>query len=391
MNKSFLVGYYGMLNTGDDALLNATAWGAKRFLNAEGFHLNAPRPVTLSSNETLPDCLVEKQLFPAQNRLRQYKAAIDSNRVIFGGGSVLHNARDINLKRHLMRLSSGRHHLALGVGLGPFVDSKAEKACRSFLQECQFVGVRDAQSYDIAQSIAPEANVELTFDLAPQLLAMPGAGLLDVERRGIAVCLCPRERLSGDLEAESERLKLLASALDTIHLFTQEKIYFVDFNGHPALGDKQVHQELASILSPETAHAFIEYNANPLLVLQRMASFKSVISMRLHAAVFGFLTNTPVVSLNYHRKCNAWGEQIGMPEEYLFDASEFDPRVLANQVCLGISEGFKRSEMSVEKALELSMTNWSMCYDYINESNGSKPTPKGGNQHEKILDCYSAI
>lgn len=392
MSKTFLVGYYGMLNTGDDALLNATAWGAKRFMKADNLHINSPRPLKLYTGQARGRVLVEKQSFPAQNRLLQYKTAVDSDRVIFGGGSVLHNARDINIKRHLMKLSGGRGHLALGVGIGPFLNVRAEKACKAFLEECQFVGVRDKQSYEIAKSIAPSANVDLTFDLAPQLLQLPGAKLMHVEREGVAVCLCPRERLVGNLKAETARLKLLASALDKIYTRTQQKIYFVDFNGHAELGDKQTHHELASMLSPATHYQFVEYNADPLQVLQRMSIFKTIISMRLHAAVFGFLTNTPVISLNYHRKCNAWCEQVGIPQEYLFDAGEFDPSILAEEVCLGITSGFKGCEMTTERALELSMTNWSKSYGYQHAQNEQNSNSTEGRQNEKqILDCYSTL
>ena len=35
MVDAYLCGYYGMENSGDDALLYATAWGARNFLGAK--------------------------------------------------------------------------------------------------------------------------------------------------------------------------------------------------------------------------------------------------------------------------------------------------------------------------------------------------------------------
>ena len=368
MKKSLLVGYYGMQNTGDDALMNATAWGAKRFLGSDKLSVTSPQSLKLYNGESLPGTLTIPQNFPSQNRLECYHKAIDSNRIIFGGGSVLHNARDINLKRDLMMLSRGRNHLALGVGIGPFSNTRAEQSCKRFLNACEFVGVRDAASYDIAQSIAPHANVVLTFDMAPQLLNIEGFKVVPVQRKGIAVCLCPKERLLGNLQAEHTRLKYIANALDAQYRLTQEPIVFVSFNGHPELGDHQIHKEVATLLSTKTVFNFVEYDSNPFRVLQRMATFKVAICMRLHAAVFSYLTSTPFISLNYHSKCEQWGNQIGLSKRYGFDSENFDPKVLANEVCKGIADGFESCDLSLNQAINLSMDNWRNCYENTKQS-----------------------
>jgi len=366
-----------MQNTGDDALMNVTAWGAKQYLHADEIRVSSPRQLKLCSGEKTDASLSPTQRFPGENRFKHYLSAIDSNRIIIGGGSVLHNSHDIDLKRDMMALSCGRNHLALGVGIGPFANLRAEKSCARFLAACEFVGVRDRQSYDIAQSIAPNANVALTFDLAPQLLMLDGFNLQALERQGIAVCLCPNERLIGNVEAEEQRLRSLASALDTIYFFTGESINFVDFNGHPSLGDRQVHEELASMLSPSTRFSFVQYDPNPLRVLQRMATFKLAICMRLHASVFGFIAQTPVLSLNYHRKCEQWCRQVGMPDQDIFDAKDFDYRELVNSVCVGMADGFETPQMTVNQAVGLSMKNWRMSYDYTKQ--------------DHVLGCYSSL
>ena len=59
MSTSFLVGYYGMKNTGDDALMNVTAWGAKRFFKSD-FIVNSPVPVQLFNGSKKPPILVGK-------------------------------------------------------------------------------------------------------------------------------------------------------------------------------------------------------------------------------------------------------------------------------------------------------------------------------------------
>ncbi len=358
MNKTYLVGYYGMQNSGDDALLLATALGAREFLGDQQFVVNSPRTLSMHELGTTSATLCEAQRFPAQNRLRQYRCAAGSERIIFGGGSVFHNARDINLKRHLLKLAGAREHLALGVGLGPFVNVRAEQACARFLNECHYVGVRDAESKAIAEAIAPRARVELTFDLAPSLLHLASHTPQTLVRQGIAVCLCPTERLVGDPEKERRRLAVLAHALDLAHVLTGEAIHFIDFNGHTQLGDRQVHYELASLMDTKTPKHFVEYDAHPLRVMQRMAGFKVALCMRLHASVLAFMCNTPVLSLNYHPKCAGWCEQIGMPSAYRVNINDLYPYSLAHLLSEGVQQGFEMPAMPVQQAANLSVNNW---------------------------------
>ncbi len=369
MSSTYLVGYYGMQNSGDDALLLASAWGARQFVGAGKLIVNSPCDLNIRGHGKYPAILRSKQQFPSQNRFRQYRAAVNASRVIFGGGSVFQNARDINIKRHLMMLSKARHHMAVGVGLGPFENVRAERACAHFLNNCAYVGVRDSESKAIADAIAPQANVEQTFDLAPSLLAMPDFSVLDLPRKGIAVCLCPQERLTGNRQAENSRLAALAKSLDLVHSLTGETIYFVDFNGHPELGDRAVHNDVAALMDPSTRKKFTEYDPNPLRLIQQMGTYKVAVCMRLHASVMAFMSNTPVISLNYHPKCDGWCEQIGIPEAYRLNAGHVSAKVITDLLCSGFADGFLQSAMQPVQASQLAMKNWRNSYVYEQSQN----------------------
>ena len=52
ISDAYLVGYYGMKNSGDDALLAATIWGAKNFQNTK--HVKASTPIPLLLRDTDP-------------------------------------------------------------------------------------------------------------------------------------------------------------------------------------------------------------------------------------------------------------------------------------------------------------------------------------------------
>lgn len=374
-SDTYLCGYYGMKNTGDDALLLAASWGAQTHLGAKNFKVSTPERLVANKQVVKPN-LVYPQKFRGQNRLNHYKSAFTSRRVIFGGGSVFHNAQDINLKRDMMRLSGGNNHLALGVGIGPFVDSKAEAACKKFLNECSFIGVRDQRSYSLATSLSPRANIRKTFDLAPSLLASPFYTPHTSPRSGIAICLCPLESLNGDIKKEHHRLAAIAETLHSIYSQTKEPITLLDFNGHSSLGDEKVHRELLRFLPTDIPVQHIQYHSNPVTVLNRMGSFKAVISMRLHASVFAYLAETPFISLNYHPKCSGWCNQVGLPKDLQFSTNELDKEALKENLLNGLSNGFSAPSLKIDVAIEKSLMNWSIPNENISREN---------------IRCYSAL
>lgn len=355
---TYLCGYYGMLNTGDDALLQATAWGAQKYLNAHRFLISSPNKITVDKNKEYQALLVNRQRFKGENRLRHYFSSLRSSRVIFGGGSVLHNSHDINQKRHMIKLSSSKKALALGVGLGPFVNAEAERSCAHFLNECEFVGLRDKHSFEMAKTIAPNANTALTFDLAPQLLKNPRLTLSPTKKKGVCFCLCPSERLKGDKKSEDKRLRAISEAIKKVHEEMGSEITLLDFNGHEKLGDNEVHSELKSHLPESIRVNHVSYNSDPISVMEYLSAFNVVIGMRLHASIMAYLVGTPVISLNYHSKCNGWCDQIGLSEDLQVSSDGVDANHLSAMIVQGMKNGFQAPTLPIETAVQYSLKNW---------------------------------
>lgn len=371
---TYLSGYYGMLNSGDDALMLAAALGAQRYAGAEQLRISAYRKVSLAGIGEFPQRLCEPQNFRGENRLRNYWQSLRSNQVIFGGGSVLHSLQDISIKRQMIKLA-GRG-VAVGVSLGPFENTQAELACQKFLNECQFVGLRDVKSYEMAKSLSHSSSLALTFDLAPQLLLHQEFSNVQVDlpahtRKGICVCLCPSERLKQNPEAEQRRLKALALCLANICQKTGEPLTLLDFNGHTQLGDAQVHAELLAYLPDTLDVSHIAYQDNPIRVMQTLSQFKLVIGMRLHACILAFLVKTPVFSMNYHQKCQGWCDQIGLAKSLQLSLQEpwsaENSQHLIDQILQGLDNEFPMPELTPSQALEKSLLNWRYCDEYSAE------------------------
>ncbi len=358
---ALLVGFYGMQNTGDDMLMAAAAAGAKRVFSAINMAATAPlgsdSPALMGLN-----CIQSRQQhYKGQDRLLKYRAAWRSRHIVIGGGSVLHTRKDIDQKRHYLTLAATNRHIAAGVGIGPFVDRGAEKACAEFLNRCAFTGVRDRDSLEIARSIAPSANVALTFDLAPGLRfeqAFENA-LAPQRENAIGIALCPAERFHGDLAAEARRMRAIAGA---VRRYAQEsgcEVRLIDFNGHSHLGDHQVHTELLAGLEGVPAR-IISYHANPYKAITEISRLQSIIAMRLHAAVFAYLSETPCVALNYHPKCHNWCRDIGHHVNFSCDSGDVDSEWLLARLTDIAAGAYIPASLALSSAAAKANENWSM-------------------------------
>ncbi len=361
-----IVGYYGMQNSGDDALMHATLWGANNLLNYKSNSMGAYQAINNVPAINKQVTLRSDQVFPGQNRLTQYKAAAQSKSIIFGGGSVLHSETDINFKRHMMKLAGNHTSRAVGVSLGPFQSVAAERSCANFLQECSFVGVRDQQSLDIARELAPDANVEKTFDLAPLLLCAKPIQKINKTRSGIALSLCPvavDPFGNTNTETEKKRINEICHLIEKLYVATGESITLLTFNGHSLLGDWKINQSVVARLSNKLPITMKMYNPNPFDVLNDLTNYKVIISMRLHGSILGYLANTPVISINYHSKCKGWCQQIGLNEQYQFDADNLHIDAITQQIEQGFTDNFVSPTLAISSALTNALSNWSITHD----------------------------
>ncbi|QCN97408.1 polysaccharide pyruvyl transferase family protein (plasmid) [Azospirillum argentinense] len=368
MTDTFLAGYYGMRNSGDDALLAVTAWGARHFLRAEKLVASAARlPVLpgLDGVRGLYRCGNEardhSRLVRMERRLCSFIGGLTTRRVIFGGGSVFHTHGDLRDKITLMRCAAARGHVALGVGIGPFRDSRAEKTCAELLKRLSFVGVRDEESLGIARAIAPDANVEKTFDLAPLLgdalaVAPPAPG---APRRGIGIALCKDELESDRDERIVERV---AQAILRLPSWIAYEVVLIDFNGHDSHGDAPLHRRLAERLRNLIPIRHLPYDPNPANVLRAISGLDAIVAMRLHAAVFGFLADTPTTLLSYHPKCDGWARDIGLSSKMVHDCEDLDPAALASSIESAIHGG-ARPTLSRQMARDAALLNWTYAKD----------------------------
>jgi polysaccharide pyruvyl transferase WcaK-like protein len=361
--RVLLYGYYGMKNTGDDALLAVANWGAQNILRADKVSAIASEIPGFENSDKLHSVYNLKTLFKGENRLRFYYHVLRSNSMLFGGGSVFHSTDIIKKQTSLLKLSGNGPHAALGVSVGPFRDPGAEDACALLLKRLKFAGLRDQSSLDIVRRIAPEVEAVKTFDMAALLPRSNGVSVESVgfgtDREGIGIALCNQDRdVSGEAEKSSILKKKMIEVIDRCSPEGVDTINFIDFNGHDYYGEAKLHAAIAASVSSRFKILHTPYCSDPMKVLRRISRLRLLISMRLHANVFGYLAQTPTVMLSYHQKCLSWASEIGMPSAVIFDGYEFDTGELANRIQEILSGHSYTPSLPVVDAERRAMKNW---------------------------------
>jgi polysaccharide pyruvyl transferase WcaK-like protein len=361
MHRAALLGYFGQKNAGDDAFLRIGDWAVRRVCGAT--------IVMASMPDAPPWGGIVPLWFPdAKPGIWRFKDAFESTlcwkarNVVFAGGSNLHSAVMLRRFVQLVRRAGSGPHFAVGIGVGPFRDSAAERLCGELLEMLSFVGCRDTQSYARARAVAPAARVELTADIAPllPLVAAPRAQRPG-GRRGLGIVLCPYERVhGGDAAREQERLDAVAGVVSSAaRRGAVDEIVLVDMNSHPVKGDVVMHDPLEAQLAtlPVTVRR-VRYAEDPIATLDTIAGLRSIVTMRLHGAVFAYCAGTPAVVLAYHEKCYGWAESVGYPQALVVDATPIDRDALAAAVAQVCADDVPVATLPLVEAQRLAWRNW---------------------------------
>lgn len=364
-NNLLISGYYGMKNTGDDALLQASIIGSKRILFPDKILIEAPKAYKNKYEENIVPFLSQKQRFRGENRINRYLSALSSTSVLFGGGSVFHTASDIDIKRHLIKLSGSGLKIAVGVSLGPFNDVRAEKACKHFLNCCDFVGLRDQESYEICKELAPNIHYMKTFDLAASLFSYyPALKKPEIRTRELGINLCPIiKRGVIDHVATHKVVTVVANTINLLPTDQFSTVNLIHFNNHPLEGDHLALTPLRKQISSKYTIREVHYRPNPLHAIKHIKQVQLMLSMRLHSKIFSYLTNTPNINLCYHKKCAQWCNEIMSAKEYNLDCRKMDTEQLNASMEQFNDFLYVRPRLPVNAAIRKSLLNWNTLYE----------------------------
>lgn len=315
-----IVGYYGWQNTGDDAMLYVLLQELHRLYPKAKFLVTSPVPVVV------PPCVTDRTEFVKPTPIAASRAMLKSSVCILGGGTHIHDygnrlATVKNLVRLLAFVSLARllnnkvYFVAIGVSLtGKWGRVLAKAICRL----ATGISVRDRVSYDTMRTLGLRSTVAAGFDLGVMLKSVNTgqSGNDESNDRILGVCITSVfEQYFGD----SRRDLLLADeiARQLKHRLNVEsglRVRLFVFKDGPRDSDLHITELLRRRLKPSERVNLIPYDPDPREMLAQVAQCCAFVGTKYHSCLFAYLSNIPLLIIDYHPKCRAFADEVGLPE-----------------------------------------------------------------------------
>lgn len=320
-------GYYGELNTGDDAFVEVAAWGAEKYWDKTSH-------VFLGKKQYLP--FINNEIrgfplsFPKTYKLQTRLLVSSTNYFIAAGGSTLHSKMHVNNPKIIalnQRKKNDQLKIgAIGISIGPFNTIEDEKDVINYLKNIDFLAVRDQASYDFVSSLSLPYEPVNAFDLAALL-----PEIYRVEKKPsqskykvIGISICPVESLNPLLnyQKEKKRNAQLINLIKNLDRLDNIHFKFLIINGHPRVGDINLTKEIIQQSSPKSFE-LVGYQRETKSMWSQISSCDFIIATRLHAAIFACFSKTPFMLNEYHKKCTDFLNNIEHDDAYRLFNSDY--------------------------------------------------------------------
>ena len=320
-------GYYGQLNTGDDAFVEVAAWGAQKFWDKKQLRF-------LAVKQRLPKIKTAIKGYPFRiPKTYEYQQELllkNSNYLVSAGGSTFQGAVSPKSIKNLSIPLNEKGKLkigAVGVSIGPFKTKKEEKFYSEYLKRMSFLAVRDQRSYDYVQTLDLPYQPINAFDLAallPEIYGIPSK-VQQQKRKTIGVSVCNYERYTkGDIKNEERRNKEIVILLKELDKELDVDFKFFIINGNPNRGDRELTNETIQKVGFRNQVSIQDYNYTTEEVWNQIGLCDFIITTRLHAGIFACFSDTPFMMVEYHKKCTDFLNDVQQPIDYRLNDADFD-------------------------------------------------------------------
>jgi polysaccharide pyruvyl transferase CsaB len=311
MPRIGLLGSYGGLNLGDEAILTSIIDSLRAscpfaeivVFSRDAAHTRLHHPV---------DRVVDARDGPRQ-AVADEIAQLDL--LVLGGGGLLYDSEAcIYLRDVRAAQARGVPTVAYALGAGPLTLAEDCAAVREVVSAMSRVTVRDEESKRVLEDVGVTVPIDVVAD--PALLLTPepfGEDLLRAEgvpagRRLIGMSVREPGRAAPNLDVEAYHALLAAVADFMVHRY-QAYILFVPMERQDV---RHSHAVLAGMVAADQARV-LNGCYRPREILGLMEHLDFVVGMRLHFLIFAGIAGVPYLPLPYAGKVFDFARRTGVP------------------------------------------------------------------------------
>ncbi len=321
--KVGIIGSYGGLNLGDEAILQCIIAQLRRSLPVE---------ITVFSRkakDTLARHRVERAVDVREMSRNEIAPAIKRlDLLILGGGGILFDSEaHVFLREVMLAEEMGVPVMVYAVSAGPLEKEPAQELVRDALNGASAVTVRERKARQLLEQIGVTKEIAVTADpallLKPEPLArdMLKREGLEGKRRLVGISVREKGAAAPDLD-ERQYHALIANAADYMVSRLEADLVFVPME--PKNADVQhSHAVISQMANAGRAHV-LKGEYSPAQVLALMRHFSFAVGMRLHFLIFAAIQHVPFVALPYASKVSGFLEalELSMPPVQKVNAGE---------------------------------------------------------------------
>lgn len=339
MNRILFSGYYGMENFGDDLFCTVASIGASRYWGENEPRLPCPPVHRVEAVYGYPGWLpkrwfANKRKIGSAIRIAAFANAMRGgvDRLVYGGGSVFYSG-DGGPREHLARrMSPSLRRWAIGVSIGPFASTEAERKVVERLKAFEFIAVRDKASMDRVSAFNLDARLVQSADLAG-VYPYPGNDSVTRGERhpetGFRIGFAPCYRKG----AEPTSVSACDAFVDAVKHTTRERAARVVLF---CLNERNPNEDLALVrytrerLDEAGIPCGIRRHSEEGIqgVWSGIARTDFFFSVRLHGAIAAYLCEIPFFLFEYHPKCSEFLDFVGKDKSERVD-QECGPKSLS--------------------------------------------------------------
>jgi len=321
--RFFIFGYYGYKNTGDDAMLYALLQELRKVYPESEYAVLCLAP------ETVPTYVKDRISFVKPAPVSVFREVAKSSIFIIGGGTHVHDyGRCRLIMKNLLRLFIvillakllNNEVFLVANGIGPISTTWGRIFTRLICHLADYITVRDKASYEILEAFGLANKVSIGFDLSALLVPVQEAHSNPVkeitQNKILGMCVTPVfENFYKDREKDLSLVDEIAGVVNLwLNTDSQLQVRLFIFGDEQRGGDFLFTKLLKDRLQSGERVRLIPYNADPTRTLAQVAQCYAFVGMKYHSCVFAYLSNVPLLVIEYHPKCRALVAEIGLPD-----------------------------------------------------------------------------